>query len=200
MTTIDYTGASMAGNVSVLDVGSFVPTSTNITGFYTAEVVLNGSSLVSYSAAFNASNGMTFGMPTGSFGGGFVDTGPSMGPGLTWNGPSGNVLTVNTDAAGNITGATFGFDFTIYHDQSSTFHLGAGSDTFSYVADHGPMGNGTCANAWNGGYMLCGATAAGTGTGTWTAHEVPEIGASGAVGALMLLAGVLAVLRGRRHG
>jgi hypothetical protein len=188
--TFDYTSTPMGGEIQTLSMGATSIATNPITGFLTAEVVLSNNVLTSFSASFNV-NGTV--MP--------IDFGPWQGlasQGPVWAASTGLITQVGSDFNWAIANQ-------IYHYGSMDLQIGA-SDQFSFAADN----NGTCANllsangtAYMGSSVLCSVSAAGA-NGTWAeagvqqAHSVaaPEINPAGALGAFLLLAGGLAVIRG----
>jgi excisionase family DNA binding protein len=199
ITTLDYTGSTMTGTVTSMQANSFVQ--NPITGFYTAELVIQGGVLSSYSAMFYGSNGAV--LPMETFAGAFV----SGGPGPVWSGPSAEI-----DFNGGA--PIFGFTSTNYNGSNMSVSLGA-DDSFSYLWGH----NGTCAaqiptypdgTAYSN--TMCAVSVSAPTPGTWSvvgaaavvnasaSTAAPEMDPAGAMGALLLLAGGLAVLRGRRNG
>jgi len=192
--TLDYTGSTMSGTMTSVQ-GNAIVTSS-ITGWLTAEIVVqNNNTLLSYGADFHTSNGVD--LPLEQFGGAFVSTGY---PAPVYTGPAASITL--TESQGQVTGAMFAFDSHNYN--GSNMFLSIGPDSFNYVWGH----NGTCADhqsVIDGSFSgidtsICSATLATQTPGTWAAKAVaaPEIDPKGAVGAIALLAGGLAVLRGRR--
>jgi hypothetical protein len=206
--TLEYTSAPMIGEIESLNTGASAVTLTAVTGFLTAEVVLQGSVLTSYGATFVASNGQQIPLYTAAPFFGVTGEG-SVAVGNTFTSFTGNTLTVQTDAQGNATGATMGFNENLYHNGWTQLGLGgAGGDMFSFLTDSTPNGDGTCENQLTGGAYTgggvasCMAYATSTAKGTWTvrsAVSAPEFDWKGSMEVCLLLAGGLAVVRGRRR-
>jgi len=167
---------------------------SDITGWLTAEIVVQNNILMSYDAAFHTGDVV---LPLEQMGGAFVNTGY---PATTYTGPAaGIVLTMDQ---GQVTGALFGFDSHNYN--GSNMRLIIGDDSFDYLWGH----NGTCADHQNyvdGSFSgietsICSATLSSQTPGTWAMQPVaaPEMDAKG-VGAFLLLAFGLAAIRGRER-
>jgi len=185
---------SVSGTIQSLQSGATSVSSAAANGSLTAQLVFSGGVLTSFSAAVTI-NGVY--MP--------VDFGPWQG--LPSQGP------VWAASTGLITQASNGgFDWNIqnqiYHYGSMDLQIGS-SDEYSFAADI----PGTCGNllgpngaAYSGpSISLCSLSVKGAG-GVWVdpptvnagALSAPEIDAKGGIAAFLLLAGGLAVVRGRR--
>lgn len=202
--TFDYTGSTMTGTMSSLPTGATSLSQNAITGFFTAEIILQNNALVSYSAAFNASNGQSLPLYTQAESGFSVIGMGAAESGLIYSSFTGyNTVTLQTDAQGNVDGAVFNFNNNIYHNGWMELSLGA-TDSLSWLTDYAGS-DGTCENQlpYGGGayagpaIAACGAYAVGT-KGTWSLVSAPEIDPKGGTGAFLLLAGGLAVIRGRK--
>lgn len=187
--TFDYQGSMMTGTMMSLQTGATSIDQNPITGFLSAEIVVQGTSLLSYSAEFHASNGTVIPLDTPS---GFaIDL---WNQGMVKTSLSGNSIALTSDQ-GQVDGAIFNFNDSIYHNSNLQLTLGS-TDTFSYLTDWAGS-DGTCQNQslpYTGPNVTCAVTATGT-KGTWMV--APEIEPVGGVGAFLLLGFGLAVIRGR---
>jgi hypothetical protein len=189
---LDYTGATMTGTYTSIQNNQMV--TSDITGWLTAEIVVQNNILMSYSADFHGSNGVD--VPLNNIGGAFVDTGIA---GPAYSGPTGDSIQLNI-ANGQVMGANFSFWDRPYHADWIGLGIGNG-DSFTYTwAPHG-----TCEDnrlTYNGVYQagppMCSAALSTQAAGTWTKPiATPEINPAGLMGALTFLGFGLAVLRAR---
>jgi hypothetical protein len=190
--TLDYTGSTMSGTMTSVQNNALV--TSDITGWLTAEIVVQNNILLSYDAAFHTGDTT---LPMEQMGGAFVSTGS---PGPYYSGPAAGI-TLTLDQ-GQVTGAMFAFDSHNYN--GSNMFLGIGPDSFNYLWGH----NGTCADhqsVIDGSFFgietsICSATLTSQTSGTWAAKPIatPEIDPAGLMGALTFLGFGLAWVRGRR--
>ena len=88
----------------------------------------------------------------------------------------------------------------IYHGQQMSVDVGPALDQFRFLTDFAGS-NGTCEDQLQSTYTVpvCSVQASGL-KGTWTvkAAQAPEIDPKGGIATFLLLAGGLAVIRGRK--
>lgn len=191
---LDYTGSVMSGTITTQTSSGQVV--SPFSGYFTAEVALSpDDEMLSYSATFNGSNGVSIPLvsPVSPYNG-FI----AVGSGYAWFGPTGYY--------GQPLGGTPQMAFAV--NNSSTWDLAAyvsGGDTFTFNNEHDSFGGGCDANT--GTSMLCAISVSNPVSGTWTelatqqskVMVAPEFDAQSGTAMFLLLAGGLAVVRGRER-
>ncbi|HEY4340136.1 MAG TPA: hypothetical protein VGM97_09345 [Steroidobacteraceae bacterium] len=212
--TLDYQSAPLTGSYTYLPSGmtwnTFDPPlpSAPFTGFISGTVVFDETSLnvggligpifADFELAGTGTNAVDL---------------YSTAPPLIYNGPcsysrGADCIGLSSDN-GAITGATVGFDGDAYHGTITTLSIQPSGDSASFLL---ASTQGTCQNLVNetspGVYTYTGAPispcsvqASSSMAGTWTVKttSAPEIDPGAAGSGLTLLAGCLALLRGRRR-
>ena len=158
--------------------------STLSTGTITASVTLDNGLLTSYSAEFNAANGLILALDTGYASGGHLDT---FAPASVYTNGAGNSIAIG-DAI------TFSFGESIFHSGNLTMDFGGGTDRVEFTNSGW---NPICGGEF-GAATYCLIQATGT-SGKWTqAIHAPEIEPVGGIGAFLLLATGLTIIRSRK--
>lgn len=155
-------------------------------GTLTAEVTVTDGILTAYSASY-AANGLILALDTGYDGGNHLDL---FTPSQSYSSQSGNKITFDPNPI-------FAFDEAIQHYGNLTLNLGGGTDSVIFTNS---SWNPVCGGEF-GSAVQCLIQDSGS-SGTWVqqaqAIAAPEIDPAGGIGAFLLLAGGLAVVRGRR--
>ena len=181
-TILDYQGSPMTGTYSTNNSPALPFSGAHTASFtFTGSIAQDNLTLTSYALGGTG----TVGIPAFSWAGDATSTNEKDFQPLAGN-PEANLSL--TESNGKVTGATFEEDGLLHASPDFSYSIGSGGDSISYsVFDFSTL---------TGSYI----SASNSTAGTWkVAGAAPEIDPTTAASELALLAGAIAVIRGRRR-
>jgi hypothetical protein len=209
-TILDYQGYVMGGTSQTVSSdfpgGSYVPyvqPPVSTTAAFNAQLVMDGTSVVSFDVNLVGNNGSNFSYSgLGLYELGWIVT--QTGSGTCYSGSFSNDGCVNlTTTNGAVTGANIKFVEGPAKGPQSDFTIGANGDAFNFYGIPSAFSCADTADKYAGSNLgaPCTMHVSNPTAGVWKVQSfnAPEIDANGMAGGLTLLLGGLAVIRGRRR-